>query len=249
MRSWFIGLVLLLPGSGAAEPVDFLDPTPRWIEVAFEVSPRDKPAQTDTIYTPKIPARLEPGDQPARIQVTIDRRHVERVLLADDDPVPGSFSDYVWVFDAVTGEVISASLSGVLMKELDLGLFRSKVRAKIAADMSTHRMGGFKKPRHWMGQQVFRFCDGTGLQPCNFVAANGYDSSSGYVNAVGDLSVRFGELELRTFCPLGEAVFSEVSPQGETASARSDPSLGAGAIAAPEWSSMPAVSAGPPAAN
>jgi hypothetical protein len=100
-----------------------------------------------------------------------------------------------------------------------------------------------------MGQQVFGYCDEAGGQACNVVSANGYDSTSGYVNAVGELSVRFGDLNLRTFCPLGEAVFSEAERRNATASAHPDPNLGAGAIAAPEWVSMPAVSAGPPAAN
>jgi len=213
VRTLLIGLLLLLPGSVFAGPVDFLDPTPRWIEVAFEVSPRDKPEQTDTIYTPRIRARLEAGEYPGLMKVTVDRRDVENVLLASDDPVAGSFSDFVWVFDSVTGDVVSASLDGILTKEVDWGLFRSKVPTRIEVDMGTSRVGGFEKPRRWLGQQVFGYCDEEGGQPCTLVSACGYDPTSGYVNAVGDLSVRFGDLRLRTFSPLGEAVFSEVEPQ------------------------------------
>lgn len=253
-----IGLLLLLPRSALAEPVDFLDPSPRWVEVAFEVSPRDKPAQTDTIYTPKIRAWLEAADRQGQVKVTVDRRDVERVLLVDDDPVEGSFTDFVWVFDAVTGEVVSAALSGTLTKEIDWGLFRSRVRTRIEADMSTNRVGGIEKPRRWLGQQLFGYCgeeEGEeDVSRCTVVAASGYDPASGYVNAVGDLSVRFGDLTLRTFSPLGEAVFSEVEPQSMTASAHPDPpSSGRANITAagagPDWAFPPAVSAGPPPAH
>jgi hypothetical protein len=246
-----VGLLLMLPPSALAEPVDFLDPSPRWVEVAFEVSPRDKPAQTDTVYTPKIPAWLEAADHRGWMKVTVDRRDVERVLVADDDPVPGSFTDFVWIFDAVTGEVVSAALSGTLTKEISWGLFRSKVQTLISADMATNRVGGVKKPRRWLGQQVFGYCGGD-ESGCTVVAARGYDAASGYVNAVGELSVRFGELTIRTFSPLGEAVFSEVEPESATASTHPDPHAAAattvtavGAIAEPDWAFPPAVSAGP----
>ena len=36
-----------------------------------------------------------------------------------------------------------------------------------------------------------------------------YEAETGYVNAVGKLLVRWGRLDLETFAPLGEAVFSE----------------------------------------
>ncbi len=255
-RTLLIGLLLLLPPSALAEPVDFLDPTPRWVEVAFEVSPRDKPIQIDTIYTPKIRAWLEAGDRRGWMKVTVDRRDVECILLADDDPVAGSFTDFVWVFDAVTGEVVSAVLSGTLTKEVDWGLFQSKVRTQIEADMATNRVGGVKKPRRWMGQQLFGYCSDEDGQRCTVADASVYDAASGYVNAVGELSVRFGDLALRTFSPLGEAVFSEVEPQNVTASTHPDPHSVAGAavtaigaIAEPDWTFPPAVSAGPPPAH
>jgi hypothetical protein len=240
MRTLLMGLLLLIPGGAFAEPVDLLDPTPRWIEVAFEVSPRDKPEQTDTVYTPRIRAWLDAGDSPGRMQVTIDRHDVEGVLLAPDEPVAGSFSDFVWIFDVLTGEVVSASLDGILTQELDWGLFRSKVPARIAVDMGTNRVGGFKKPRNWLGQQIFGYCDAQVDPSCNVIAASGYDATSGYVNAIGDLSVRFGDLKLRTFSPLGEAVFSEAGQNDVQPAVTA-----AGAIAGPGWVSLPDVSAAP----
>jgi hypothetical protein len=256
VRILVLGLLFMLPRIALADPVNFLDPTPRWVEVAFEVSPRDKPMQTDTIYTPKIRAWLEAADHPGWMRVTIDRLDVERVLLADDDPVAGSFSDFVWVFDAVTGEVISATLSGTLTKEIDWGLFRSKVQTRISADMATNRVGGIREPRHWLGQQLFAYCSDADGERCTVIDARGYDAASGYVNAVGDLSVRFGELTLHTYSPLGEAVFSEVEPRSVTASADGDPRstdgpsvTAIGAVAQPDWDPTPAVSAGPPVAR
>ena len=88
---------------------------------------------------------------------------------------------------------------------------------------------------------------------CTVVAARGYDAASGYVNAIGNLSVSFGDVTLHTFSPLGEAVFSEVEPQNVTASTHPDPRSVAGAavtaIAEPDWVFPPAVSAGPPPAR
>jgi hypothetical protein len=229
VRVFVAFLLLLSSGSAFAEPVDFLDPNPRWIEVAFEVSPRDKPEQADTIYTPKIRARLETEAQRGLAKVTINRRFVEDILLAGEDPVSGSFSDFVWIFNVVTGEVVSASMTGVVRKELDWGLFRTKVESQIAVDMATIRAGGFEKPRRLFGQQVFHYCDEQRAEGCNLVAPRDYDASSGYVNAVGALSVRFSEMTLQTFSPLGEAVFTEVE-------AGSEPQ---------DWAGTPAVSAGP----
>jgi hypothetical protein len=228
-RKLLMGLLLCVSGSALAGPVDFQDPTPRWIDVAFEVSPRDAPAQVATVFTPKVPAWVEPDVVPGRVQVTVDRHYVERVLISDDEPVPESFSEFVWIIDSVTGEVHSAELSGELMIDLDWGLFRSRVRAKIDVNMATDRLGGFRGPRHWLGQQLFGFCEEPQNRSCTLVPAVPYVATSGYVNAVGELSVRYGDITLQTFSPLGEAVFSEAEPR--------------------RLSSVPAVSAGPAAPN
>jgi hypothetical protein len=250
VRLLLLGLLLLLPGSGRADPVDLLDPTPRWIDVAYEISPRDRPDQSDTRYTPKIRARLEPAE-PGFVRITVAGRDVERVLLVDDEPVPGSFSDFVWVFDASSGAVVTATVSGTLIKTLDWGLFDSKVRAAIEVTMGTGRDVGFESPRRWLGQEIFEFCDDAGDAKCRLVPAKDYDSSRGYVNAVGNLSVRFGDLVVRTFSPLGEAMFSEVEIAPAMAAVRSDrlrtgPVLPTGAAAMRGFAPTPAVSAGPP---
>ncbi|MFQ5418175.1 MAG: hypothetical protein ACE5FL_14195, partial [Myxococcota bacterium] len=228
-------------GLALAEPVDLLDATARWIEVAFEVSPRDQPARAASVYTPRIPAWLEPADEPGLLRVTIDRQHVERALFGEDEPVSGSFSDFVWIFDSASGDVRSADLSGELMVDLDWGLFRSKVRAPIRVEMATGRLAGFEPPRRWLGHQLFRFCDEPANSGCIFVPAVAYRANSGYVNAIGELFVRLGDLTVHTFSPLGEAVFSEA----EGPAVR--PLAGMAAADPRDWAATPAVSSAPPA--
>ena len=101
--------------------------------------------------------------------------------------------------------------------DLDWGLFRSKARAQIHVNMATDRLGGFRGPRKWLGQKLFGFCEEPQNRSCTLVPAVPYDPTSGYVNAVGELSVRFGDLTLHTFSPLGEAVFSEAEPRALSA--------------------------------
>jgi hypothetical protein len=232
--------------------VDFSNPAPRWVEIAFEVSPRDRPGQIDTHYTPKIDAWLDTVE-PGRIRVTIDHGDVERILLAEENPIAGSFSDFVWIFEAGSGEVLSASMSGELEKELDWGLFDSKVRAAIEVDMATRRDVGFKPARRWMGQEFFATCRSIDEKRCTEVRARGYDPERGYVNAIGDLQVRFGEVVLHTFSPLGEAKLYEIGTSVVATPAPNTPipALGAaftavGVPPSPAWVGMPAVSSGPP---
>jgi hypothetical protein len=244
-------LLLLLPASVLAEPVDLADARARWVEVAFEVSPRDRPGQVDTRYTQRIRAWLEAAEA-GQIRVTVDGRDVERILLADEDPVPGSFSDFVWVFDAASGAVVSAALTGELVKELDWGLFDSKVRAAIDVDMTTAQSIGYKPPRRWMGQEFFSSCHSGDEARCTPVRPRAYDPERGYVNAIGDLRVRFGDVVLKTFSPLGEARLYEVegvelaTPAAHAPIPAVGSAFGAsGAAGAPAWNVVPAVSAGP----
>ena len=252
MRVLLLAVLLLLPTSGSADPVDFGNPAPRWVEIAFEVSPRDRPGQIDTHYTPKIDAWFETVEA-GRVRVTIDRDDVEQVLLADQNPIAGSFSDFVWIFEARSGEVLSASMSGEFEKELDWGLFDSKVRAAVEVDMATRRNAGFKPARRWMGQEFFAMCRSVDEKHCTEVSASGYDPERGYVNAIGDLQVRFGEVVLHTFSPLGQAKLYEIgsSVAATPAVATPNPALGAaftavGVAHSPAWIGMPAVSSGPP---
>lgn len=243
---------LLLSIDATAEPMDLLDPTPRPIEVAFEVSPRENPTQTDTVYTPNLTAYLEPGDVLGQIRVTVDRRDVESVLFAGHDPVPGSVSDFVWVFDAESGEVVSAELSGRLVKELDWGLWNSTAETYVEIEMVTQRVGGAEKPRRWLGQMLFGYCDDPSQRSCEIVSGRSYDRDSGYVYAVGAMQVHFGKLKLPTFSPLGEAIFSEAEAVGSRTAVAAvhgernqTATASLAASASQSGSVLPAVSTGP----
>ncbi len=178
----------------------------------FEVSPADRPGQIDAVYSDRIVARLEPGEHAGRVELTISGRAVEDQLLREHDPVPGSFSDFVWSFDTATGHVLSATVSGTLIRSLDLGLWTSQLEARVRFEMDTHRVAGFRPARRLLGQRVHRFCVPGKANGCHSVNASVYDPVTGHVNAVGHLDVETRLMQLRSFSSLGEAVFSELDP-------------------------------------
>jgi hypothetical protein len=200
---------LVSPGSAVAEPMDLNDFRPRWVTIAFEESPPHQPGRLDHLYAPELPAWLEP-EAPGRLRVTLARGLVERYLLAAADPKPGSFGDFVWMFDASSGDVISARLTGTVRKRIDWGLFTSTVDTDIRIDLDTRGPAGFGRPRHLLGQLLFDFCDGADRDRCTPVVGVPYERDRGYVNAVGKIDARSRSVHVETFAPLGEAVFSEV---------------------------------------
>jgi hypothetical protein len=208
MMEGAIVLALCAP-TAVAEPMDLSDPTPRTVAVRFEVSPPDRPGQTDVAYSPPFSARLEPGDVHGEIRVVIDGGIVERHLLTGQEPVPDSFSDFVWRFDARTGQVGQADVSGRLMRELGWGI---QVEVPIRVHMDTSRQAGFEPPRRLLGHQYHGFCGTGAAEGCTAVHPRSYDRSTGYVNAVGDIVVSSGPLRIHSFSPLGEAIFSELPP-------------------------------------
>jgi len=208
------GIVLLAAALGPlqaiAKPMDLRDAKPRWVQVRFELSPPDQPGQTDTVYSPPFAAWLEPGERPGEVRITVDGRTVEQHLIPEQEPRPGSFSDFVWVFDAETGHVRSAQVSGAVRRQLRLGLANLKVTARIRVEMNTRSDAGFKKPAHLLGHRVHRFCAASDTGPCTLVPARSYDPNTGYVNAVGTIWANSGPFRFRSFSPLGEAIFSEI---------------------------------------
>ena len=198
------------PLQALAEPMDLRDPEPRWVQVRFELSPPDRPGQTDTVYSPPFAAWLEPGERPGEVSVSVDGRTVEQHLLPDHEPRPGSFSDFVWIFDVETGHVRSAKVSGAVHQRLRLGLASWKVTARIRVEMNTRSDAGFTQPANLMGQRVRRFCAAADSGPCTLVPARTYDPITGYVNAVGAIGADSGPIRFESFSPLGEAIFSEL---------------------------------------
>lgn len=223
-RILIVLILALLEATASAEPVDLGDPTPRWVRVAFEVSPRSQPGRLDTAYTLPLQAWLEPAGAPGQVQIRVAGRLVEQHLLAGQRPEPRSFSDFVWIFDARSGDVVSAGVRGTLVQHLRLGFLRSNVRTEIEIEMSTRRRAGFQRAREVLGQLLFGFCSESGDPGCTLVRPRGYDGATGYVNAVGELEVQSRLASIRTFSPLGEAVFSEAADASEATMARLDAS-------------------------
>jgi hypothetical protein len=210
-RSVFAGLLVIEVAEAsarAAEPMDLRDPRPRWISVRFENSPLDQPGQLATQYTAELPAWFEPDRVGNRVRVTIAGSAVESGRFEQQRLRAGSFSDFVWLFDASSGEVLSARVRGTLIRRLDFGVFGSDVDLPFEAEMTTRSAVGFEAVRHTLGQLVFPFCE-RAERGCTLVAPVRYDSRTGYVNAVGSIVARAIGAAARTFSPLGEAIFSE----------------------------------------
>lgn len=203
-------------GRASAEPLDLFNPRARELVVSFEISPREIPNQIDTIYTQDFPARLEPGARDGEVRVVIDAQIIERHLLRSENPVAGSFSDFIWTFDVETGHVVSASLEGQVVRKLDWGIVTTEVHADIEVEMGTARVAGFRAPLRILGQLFFRHCTALNNRKCTLVEATPLDPATGHVNAIGGMWVHSYVMNLFSFSPLGEAVFRELDSTSET---------------------------------
>ena len=204
-------LCLFAAAAADAEPMDIGDPRPRWVGVRFEISPPGRPGQRDTVYTQRFPAWVE-ATEAGQLRVTVAAEIVEQHLMGEQFPVPGSFSDFEWIFDRESGDVVSASLRGKVSNEISYGLGSTHVHTEISVRMSTREEAGYEMPRQIMRHRIFPYCAGGEHKSdgCTLVTAHSYQPRSGYVNAVGELLVHSPFTVLRTFSPLGEAVFSEL---------------------------------------
>ena len=223
---WPLVCGLTLGGSARAEPMRLGDASPRRVHVQFEVSASDRPELLDVTYSEPIEGRLESGSD-GTIRVRVDGALLERGLLRDRNPVPGSFSDYLWVFDARTGEVLSASFAGTLIHPLRWGFGTTEVEARVEARMTTTQLGGFRSPTFVWGRRLQAFCSEPDDARCTLVSARGYEADRGYVNAVGFLKIDARFVSFSTFSALGEARFSElperaVADANRTATGASD---------------------------
>ena len=209
--AWLMLFTALAGGTplATAEPLDLGERRARPVRVAFEISPSHLPARLDHQYSALAPAWFEPGPAPGQATVRVAGPDYEEVV-ASSDPVPGSFGDFVWIFDVETGHVLSATLTGAFYQRVDWGFLKTRVQAKIVARMTTLRAAGFQPPRTLFGRVLFDHCGGSDAE-CDMVAPRPYDHATGYVNAVGSISVRaVAGLATETFSPLGEAVFTEM---------------------------------------
>jgi hypothetical protein len=196
---------------GGAAPLDLSDPTPRWIEVRFEISPHDAPGQLDDVWGAARRAYLEaePGTQ--RVRIRIPGEELESQLRSTGtDPIRGTFSEFVWTLDAATGHVLKAELTGRVRESFRLGIFKSSTDVEIRVEMTTQSPAGFRPANLILGQTTHAFCRGTGkTNDCTLVQPMRFDPGRGYVNAVGSLRAVTALARIRTFSPLGYVVFCE----------------------------------------
>ncbi len=234
------------------EPLDLLDARPREIEVYFEISPREAPQQTRTVFSPPHRAWVEPGLRPSQLRVVIPAATVEAHLLGDQRPIPDSFSDFVWTFDTETGHVLSAEVRGRVRPELDWGFVKTSTQAEIHVDMGTAITGGFERPRRVLGNLVYRYCTDALDPGCRVVDTTPYDPATGYVNAVGRVWVHSTIVDVWNFSPMGEAIFKERPDEAGLEpgfAARNTGSLAAGTVelrAPAALDAVPEVSTPPP---
>lgn len=216
-----LGLVALAssPGlapSARAAALDLDDPTPRWIQVAFEVSPPEEPGRLDSRWSALRHAYFEPDERSDRVRIRVPAAEIEAHLLSTGtEIVPGSFSEFVWTLDRSTGHVDSAQLSGRVRERLRLGLFTTALEVDIRVAMTTQARAGFRSARGALGIETHDFCSPERpLEGCVFVEARELDPERGYVNAVGRVVAATPMIEVQTFSPLGEVRFSERPADG-----------------------------------
>lgn len=223
-------LLLSLPGAplGArAEPLDLRDPRPRAVQVRLEVSPRERPAQRDVRWTEPLPARIEP-DPSGRVRVVVPARVVEERLFAEEGAVPGSFEDFVWVFDPESGEVLSASLSGTLRRPMGPGFLRLRTDVDVEVALSTQGPVAFRPGRRVLGELLHEPCDTPEAPGCRRVDPEPFDPRTGAVYAVGLIRARSGPFGSASLCPLGEALFLERGAGSEPGAPPRPPAVAAG---------------------
>ena len=243
LRCVVLAAALLTTAAAGAEPLDLADPRSRDIEVRFERSPRTDPASLDSRYTHRLPARFETGED-GFVRITIAGSVVAASLFEGEQPVPGSFDDFVWVIDPTPGDVVDARLAGVRGRTIAWGLATTETEARVRVRMSTVEPAGSRAPRRILGRHVFGHCDPRvehEADDCRRVAAVRFDPARGYVNAVGvievDTPIGFAAA---TFSPLGGGIFLEREPVSDalerapSASASVEPAALAGIdVAAP----------------
>jgi hypothetical protein len=197
-----------------AAPLDLHDPTPRRIEVRFEVSPEDEPGRLDATWSSPRAAFLESSPARTLVRIRIPTEEIEAHFRATGtEAISGSFSDFVWTLDPTTGHVLSAQLTGRVREKISLGPIQTFATIEIRVDMTTRNTVGFRRSRRIFGIQTNAFCLPTPARSkCVAVTPVRFDPASGYVNAVGSLFAAAPIARIHTFSPLGEARFSELEP-------------------------------------
>ncbi len=206
-------LALFAEAGATAAPLDLQDPTPRWIEVQFEVSPEDEPGRLDGIWSVPRAAFLDSDPDRRIVRIRIPTEEIEAHLRSTGtEAIAGSFSNFVWTLDSRTGHVLTAVLTGRVRERFSFGPIRTSTTVEIRVEMTTRKAGGFRPTRRIFGLRTHAFClPSPKSSQCIAVAPIRFDPESGYVNAVGSVVATAVIAEVLAFSPLGEARFSEKS--------------------------------------
>jgi hypothetical protein len=218
-------LGILATHATMAAPLDLADPTPRWIEVRFEVSPAAEPGSLDVRWSEPRRAQIELVHETGALRIRIPADEVEAQFRSTgSEPIQGTFSDFVWLIDPVTGHVLTADLSGLVQRTIKLGPFSKAARVSIQVEMTTtEQAAGFVPGQGIFGIPTNPFCspetsgddghvDRHGDAGCVAVKPIRFDPARGYVNAVGSVRAGNAFAEIRNFSPLGEVKFLETAP-------------------------------------
>lgn len=187
----------------------------RWVTVEAVIT---SPDATHERLSQPARAWYEVGARPGERIVTVPGHEVERVLFADRTPVDGSFSDFVWVFDATTGHVVSASLSGSISEPIRLGPLRTAAEVSIEILVSTRISGGYQPPHRIAGKTVIGYCADPSLPDCHPVPIAAYDRASGWVRSAGAVCASWRSLRTLAYTSLGQARFTERPRSGHGSS-------------------------------
>jgi len=210
--------------------MDLTDSSARSIFVQFKLLDSDTPEGVDEMFSEPFVAQFHRVGDSERFTVTLPGTVLEK-LMSSQNAEPGSFSEFVWTFDGVTGEVVSAAVSGTLNQPVDFGFINVHVDANIDIRLNTLEPAGRGKPRKLMGHTFSKFCTDAADEDCQLFEPVDYDTRTGLVQAVGSLSAKTSFITTRTLAPFGKAIFSEI-PKGlvGTAKSASLPSVGAGGL-------------------
>lgn len=216
MKALSILITILIPLAAATrananDPMDLARTEARWISVqVINALPGERHPR------PGPPARAwyAVGDRPGERVVTVPGPEVERIFFANRSPVDRSFSDFVWVFDAETGHVLSASFTGMVSEPVWIGPLQATARVAIAARLSTRMPGGYRRPRRIAGRTVTGYCADSDLPECTAVEPAAYDPETGWVRANGAVCASWRSLRTLAYTTMGQARFLELNAYG-----------------------------------
>ena len=139
-----LGMLLLALSAGtaiAAGPLDLNDPTPRWVDVRFEISPPNRPGQLDSKWSGLRAAYVDPAAGPGIVEIRIPAEEMEAHLRSTGtDAIAGTFSEFVWTFDRETGHVLAAEMRGRVREQVRFGFIRTSATVDIQVEMTTQQV-------------------------------------------------------------------------------------------------------------